>query len=142
MPLIARWLDPLHDDGLQRPTLEVHPREHALVVGTHGRAVYVFDDIAPLRGLTPRTLQETLRLLPIRTARQYRVKQTGASRFPGHGEFRGENRPYGASISFVVNGEQLPHPDEEVEKARQELEDDAKTRQPESNHSPRSRNLW
>jgi hypothetical protein len=49
---------------------------------------------------------------------QYRRGQTGASRFPGHGEFRGETRPIGAIINVVVNGEDVPHPDEDTERAR------------------------
>jgi hypothetical protein len=40
---------------------------------------------------------------------QYRVKQTGASRFPGHDEFRGAARERGALISFFVKErEDLP----------------------------------
>ncbi|RKZ08627.1 hypothetical protein DRQ32_08950 [bacterium] len=40
------------------------------------------------------------------------------------------HRPYGASISFVANGEQLPHPDDEIEKARQEEERQNSPEQP------------
>ena len=36
--------------------LAVHPREHDLVIGTHGRAAYVLDDIRPLRSITRETL--------------------------------------------------------------------------------------
>ena len=50
------------------------------------------------------------------------VKQTGASRFPGHGEFRGENRPYGALITFSLNIDGLPHPNEEIERERRAAE--------------------
>jgi photosystem II stability/assembly factor-like uncharacterized protein len=34
----------------------IHPREHDLVMGTHGRGVYIIDDISPLRQLTPEVL--------------------------------------------------------------------------------------
>jgi photosystem II stability/assembly factor-like uncharacterized protein len=34
----------------------IHPREHDLVLGTHGRGVYIIDDISPLRQLTPAVL--------------------------------------------------------------------------------------
>ncbi|UCF21465.1 MAG: hypothetical protein JSU87_08800, partial [Gemmatimonadota bacterium] len=50
------------------------------------------------------------------------VKQTGASRFPGNGEFRGENRPYGVLMTISLNVQGLPHPDEEVERQREEAE--------------------
>ncbi len=92
--------------------LEVHPRDHDLIVGTHGRAAFVIDDISPLRGLTSETLKKSLHVFPVADTQQYRVKQTGASRFPGNGEFRGANRPYGAMINVIVNGDDLPHPDD------------------------------
>ncbi len=102
--------------------LVVHPREHDLVIGTHGRAAYVLDDVRPLRTLSPAVLAEPIHLFEIPAAQQYRVKQTGASRFPGHGEFRGANRPYGALITYSLNIEGLPHPSEEKERARKEEE--------------------
>ena len=93
--------------------MTVHPREHDLVVGTHGRAAFVIDDIRPLRSISPETLAESVHLFEIPDAQQYRVKQTGASRFPANTEFRGENRPYGALITYSLNIEGLPRPDEE-----------------------------
>ncbi|UCF20963.1 MAG: hypothetical protein JSU87_06090, partial [Gemmatimonadota bacterium] len=102
--------------------LIVHPREHDLVIGTHGRAAFVLDDIRPLRSLTTGTLAEPIHLFAVPDAQQYRVKQTGASRFPGNGEFRGENRPYGALMTISLNVEGLPHPDEEVERQREDAE--------------------
>lgn len=105
--------------------LAIQPDEADLVLGTHGRSVYVLDDIRPLRGLDAATLAEPLHLFEIPDAIQYEVKQTGASRFPGQEEFRGENEPYGALITFVANRDDLPHPDEEVERARKERERDA-----------------
>ncbi len=100
--------------------LVVHPREHDLVVATHGRAAYILDDIRPLRQLSEQILQEPLHLFEIPPAIRYREKQTGASRFPGHTEFRGKNRPYGALITFSLNSPELPYPDQQVERRRRE----------------------
>src|SRR4029079_14798343 len=36
--------------------LAIHPRDHALVIATHGRGIWIIDDITPLRALTPETL--------------------------------------------------------------------------------------
>jgi len=36
--------------------LAIHPRDHALVIGTHGRGIWIVDDITPLRALTGDTL--------------------------------------------------------------------------------------
>lgn len=32
--------------------LELHPRDHALVLGTHGRGIIILDDVRPLRAMT------------------------------------------------------------------------------------------
>jgi photosystem II stability/assembly factor-like uncharacterized protein len=109
--------------------LVVHPRDHDLVIGTHGRAAYILDDISPLRQLEAATLERSLHLFPIPDAVQYRRRQTGASRFPGHGEFRGTSREIGALVTLVVNGDDLPHPDDLTERARKASE---RARRPQS----------
>ena len=100
--------------------LTIQPTFHDLVLGTHGRAAFVLDDLRPLRGMNEEVLGSALHLFDIPAVWQHQVAQTRAPRFPADTEYRGENRPYGASISFVANGDQLPHPDDDVEKARQE----------------------
>ncbi|HEY0591080.1 MAG TPA: hypothetical protein VGF40_04900, partial [Thermoanaerobaculia bacterium] len=100
--------------------LTVHPREHDLVIGTHGRAAYVIDDVRPLRELTADVLRKPLHLFPVPDAQQHRVAQTGGERFAGDTEFRGENRPYGALLTYVLNFDDLPHPIDEKERQRKE----------------------
>jgi photosystem II stability/assembly factor-like uncharacterized protein len=36
--------------------LAIHPRDHDLVIATHGRGIWIVDDITPLRALTPQAL--------------------------------------------------------------------------------------
>src|SRR5437016_12868361 len=38
--------------------LVVHPRDNDLVIGTHGRGIWIVDDITPLRALTPDVLNK------------------------------------------------------------------------------------
>ncbi|HEX5757829.1 MAG TPA: hypothetical protein VF121_01410 [Thermoanaerobaculia bacterium] len=102
--------------------LAVHPRDHDLVIATHGRALYVLDDLAPLRTLSAETLRAPLHLFPASPAVQHQVRQSGSSRFPGHGEFEAENEPYGAVLTYSLNVAGLPHPDVEVERGRTEEE--------------------
>ena len=52
---------PVHD-------VQVHPREGDLVVGTHGRSVFVAE-AAPLRQLTPETRGKTLHAFPVKTVK-------------------------------------------------------------------------
>jgi hypothetical protein len=85
--------------------LMVHPREHDLVIATHGRAVYILDDVRPLRGLTPEVLAGPLHLFAMPTAQQYRVNEAPGYRAFGDAMFLGENRPYGALLTYVANPE-------------------------------------
>jgi hypothetical protein len=98
--------------------LIVHPREHDLVIGTHGRAAYIIDDISPLRTLSAATLAEPVHLFEMADAYQYEGSPEIGEEFPGHGEFSGESRPYGALITFSLSAEDLPHPNEEIERGR------------------------
>jgi photosystem II stability/assembly factor-like uncharacterized protein len=98
----------------------IHPRDHDLVLGTHGRSAFVLDDIRPLRTLDALKLAAPLHLFEIADAQQYWPRQTGAERFPGATEFRGENRAYGALLNVIVNGEGLKHPDPRVHETERE----------------------
>jgi hypothetical protein len=119
----GRWLPFRHGfPTVSAMAMAVHPRDHDLVVGTHGRSAYVVDDISPLRSLTPETMAAPLHFYPVAPAIQHRIAQTGGERFPGDGEFRGENRPYGALLAYSLDLPGLPHPREEEERARKVAE--------------------
>ena len=83
--------------------LTVHPRDHDLVIGTHGRAAYVLDDIRPLRSVTRELLEQPIHMFSVPSTYQHQVKQMDGYHFPGDAFFRGENRPYGALITYIVN---------------------------------------
>ena len=86
--------------------LLIHPREHDLVIGTFGRSAYILDDIQPLRELAqtgPATLNKTLHFFKVADAYQVVYKRASGTRFAAEAEFSGENKPYGAIISFVFN---------------------------------------
>jgi hypothetical protein len=84
--------------------LIVHPRDHDLVIGTHGRAAYVIDDIRPLRAVAaePAVMESDLHLFDGPIAYQHTVAEAmmDGYRSSGHAMFEGENRDYGALISY------------------------------------------
>lgn len=100
----------------------IHPREHDLVMGTHGRAVWVLDDIRPLRALSEQALGEPLKLYEIADAQQYWQKPEDGGFGFGATEFRGENRPYGAILTYSLNAPGLPLQDDEKERERKQAE--------------------
>jgi hypothetical protein len=99
-------------------------------VATHGRGVYVIDDVTPLRTLTPETQREPLHLFPAAPGRLHRRMQASGASRAGAGDFRGENRPYGIQLTYSLNAPGLPHPNVEAERERKEKERaDARARQ-------------
>jgi photosystem II stability/assembly factor-like uncharacterized protein len=102
--------------------LAIHPREHDLVIATHGRGLYVIDDVRPLRTLSDDLQKKPLHLFSIPDAQQYRSAQGAGMRSPGDADFRGRTRPYGALVTYSLNGPGLPHPDAEKERERKEGE--------------------
>jgi photosystem II stability/assembly factor-like uncharacterized protein len=50
--------------------LVVQPRDHDLVLATHGRGIWIIDDLTPLRALTAETLQQEAVFLPGRPQQQ------------------------------------------------------------------------
>jgi len=77
--------------------LVVHPREHDLVAGTHGRSLWILDDAACLAGL-PEAKDEPLHVFRVKEAKP---QQFG---FRGYGQgnrvFGGANPPAGAVITY------------------------------------------
>ncbi|HSP16420.1 MAG TPA: hypothetical protein VLV78_16870 [Thermoanaerobaculia bacterium] len=100
--------------------LLVHPRENDLLVATHGRSVFVIDDIRPLRSVSKATMAEPAHFFDVADAQQFRRRQHRGSRFVGDGEFRGPNRTYGALLTYSLNLPNLPLQDDEKERDRKE----------------------
>ena len=84
--------------------LVVHPRDHDLAIGTHGRGVYILDDIRPLRALAadPSMVESPVRLFDPPPATQYAMAEAIGYRSTGHAMFFGDNRQYGAMLSFWI----------------------------------------
>jgi photosystem II stability/assembly factor-like uncharacterized protein len=86
--------------------LQIHPREHDLIIGTFGRSAYVLDDIRPLRAMAREgtdLLDAPLHVFDAPDAYLATYNEAPGTRFIGDAVFVGENRPYGALLSFVVN---------------------------------------
>lgn len=78
--------------------VQVHGREHDLVIGTHGRGIWIVDDISPLRALTSQVLDKDIALLPGRAVQQ-RLRTTGGWS-EGDAGFTGENPAGGAALTY------------------------------------------
>ena len=85
--------------------IETHPRDHALAIGTHGRAAWIIDDIRPLRAMATNTqmAEQPLHIFPIPAAIQAQRGVAGPFYFPGQAQFKGGNKEYGTLISYWVS---------------------------------------
>lgn len=79
----------------------IHPRELDLVVATHGRSLYVVDDISPLENFTDSVRQKDVHIFPSRKPFGY-YPLPGFADWNGVATFRGANPPEGALINYVV----------------------------------------
>jgi photosystem II stability/assembly factor-like uncharacterized protein len=85
--------------------LVIHPREGDLIIGTHGRSIWIMDDISPLRQMSEKIANKSLHLFDQKVATQWISINTGRKQ-PAF-EFRGQNPPRGAVIDFFV-GKNMP----------------------------------
>jgi photosystem II stability/assembly factor-like uncharacterized protein len=78
--------------------LVIHPRDADLVAGTHGRSIWILDDITPIQQLTPEIMESDVFLFKNRIVTKWQNISIG--RQPAFSKFRGENPPRGAFIHF------------------------------------------
>ena len=83
--------------------LAIHPRENDLILGTHGRSIWVLDDITPLEQMNGEVLASDLSLFDIRPAISWRIGGGGSDHAgPGQKIFIADNPPYGAIINYYL----------------------------------------
>lgn len=79
----------------------IHPRENDLVIATHGRSIYVVDDIHPLQEFVDSVRVKDVYVFKPRPA-YGRNLLPGFADFNGTTVYRGSNPPDGAIISYFI----------------------------------------
>ncbi|KZS38700.1 hypothetical protein AWE51_14015 [Aquimarina aggregata] len=102
--------------------LVIQPREHDLVIGTFGRAAWVLDDIRPLRALAKNTsvLKQKLQIFEPPIAYQAAYQQPTGSRFGADAIYNGDNRDYGALISYYLQVEKKKKEDNDKDEEKED----------------------
>ena len=90
--------------------LVIHSREQDLVLGTHGRSIYILDDVTPLQQLTPDVLAAEVHLFDVRPGVLWQ-RDIRATHGGGTSMFRATNPPDGTYISYLLGA---PAPDDGV----------------------------
>lgn len=78
----------------------IHPRDNDLILGTHGRSLYVLDDITPLSDLTETVLNADAHLFDPRPATTFLLWKRDT--YSGQQYFIGPNPPYGAIFNYYL----------------------------------------
>ena len=88
--------------------LVLHPRDHDLVIATHGRAAYVLDDVRPLRELARNLRRDELELFLFEPP-PASMRGTPASDRDGRSAVdaapRGQDRPPGVLLDVLAGVE-------------------------------------
>ena len=78
--------------------IALQTRDNDLVLATHGRGIWIIDDITPLRHLTPKLLKQDLAFVTARPIQQRITANGGWAE--GDAKFAGENPADGAVITY------------------------------------------
>jgi hypothetical protein len=102
-----RWAQYKGTDFPSAPVddMAVQARESDLVLATHGRGIWIVDDISPLRALTPEVLSKEATLLPGRPSIQYFDVFGGWAE--GDETFHGRSRASDAQITYYQKGRHI-----------------------------------
>ncbi|HWM92903.1 MAG TPA: glycosyl hydrolase [Thermoanaerobaculia bacterium] len=80
--------------------IAIHPRDADLILATHGRGVYILDDITPLRKLTRDVLEQEVAFLPSRPSPM--ITPSSVQEFPGDEEFVGRTPEEAAYVTYYL----------------------------------------
>lgn len=85
--------------------IAIHPTEHDLIIGTHGRGIYIIDDLTALRGLTAEILESNVAVLPSRPSPM--VLAGIQDWFGSDDEYVGRNPSEAATIDYWLKKRHL-----------------------------------
>jgi hypothetical protein len=82
--------------------IRIHPRDGDLIVGSHGRSIWIADDITALQQLTPAVRNADAYLFDIRPAVAYLNDRKAGQQVTGQMVYQGENAQRGSAISYYL----------------------------------------
>ena len=80
--------------------VQIHPRDHDLILATHGRAIWIMDDISALEQVNDEVLKSDLKLFNTRPAVEW--KMANYRGFTGTNLFLAPNAPTGVILDYFA----------------------------------------
>jgi photosystem II stability/assembly factor-like uncharacterized protein len=98
--------------------IQIQERENDLVLATHGRSIWIFDDITPLEKIDASVLNSDLTFFPPHAATTFNIRMrrwSGGQKF-----FTAKNPPYGAILNYYLKEAVPPEPPKAEQKAEKD----------------------
>jgi photosystem II stability/assembly factor-like uncharacterized protein len=80
----------------------IHPRDGDAIIATHGRSIWIAEDITALQQFTPQVQAMDAYLFDVRPAVAYKRDYQATQQLAGQHLFVGENAPAGTAISYYL----------------------------------------
>jgi photosystem II stability/assembly factor-like uncharacterized protein len=80
--------------------IQIHPREHDLILATHGRSLMIMDDITPLEEMSDNVLAADLHLFDMRSGITWHLANNKGN--VGARDFIAPNPPYGVIVDYFL----------------------------------------
>jgi photosystem II stability/assembly factor-like uncharacterized protein len=94
--------------------IQIQARENDLVLATHGRSIWILDDVTPLEKMDATVMNSGLTFFPPNAATTFNIRMrrwSGGQKF-----FTAKNPPYGALLSYYLKETAPPEPSKTVQK--------------------------
>ncbi len=80
--------------------IAVHPKENDLIIGTHGRGIWILDSIIPLQEMNPKVFATDYHLFGIRPTSIYQISSSGEP--SSRPVYSGKNPDYGMILTVYI----------------------------------------
>ena len=103
--------------------IQIQARENDLVLATHGRSIWIFDDITPIEKTDAGVLNGDMTFFPPRAATIFNIRMRRWS--GGQKLFTAKNPPYGAILNYYLKEAVPPEPPKTEQKTDKDDKDKA-----------------
>jgi photosystem II stability/assembly factor-like uncharacterized protein len=86
--------------------IQIQARENDLILATHGRSIWLFDDLTPIEKMDGNVAASSLTFFPPRTAMTWHLRRR--QWFPGEKAFIAKNPAYGALLNYYLKDAVAP----------------------------------
>jgi photosystem II stability/assembly factor-like uncharacterized protein len=98
--------------------IQIQARENDLVLGTHGRSIWVFDDLTPIEKFDSGVAGSDLTFFPPRASTTFHLRQRRWS--AGQKMFVAKNAPYGAILNYYLKDAVPPEAPKDADKDKKD----------------------